>query len=143
MVRSDPIAEVDEGIRELLSPYAQAEIEEGGPYFDELVRKSCTLHMVSRDNRFLAVVGVAKKTMLGVETFWFLLAADLRVSDLRALKQITPNLFNYHARVETAVEIGYDVGVRFARFFGFRPIPTVFELAGRTYQLYEARKWQA
>lgn len=139
MIRSDPIQFIGPEIRAQLSPYALDEIEKGGEYFEELVRKSDTIHVVMYDERLIAVVGVARRTFLGTAHFWFLLSGDMKLGDLRALKKITPKLFEYFPRVETGVEIGYRTGERFAKFFGFQPFGEPYSVFDRTFQQYEAR----
>lgn len=140
MIRSDPIEFVDAELRAKLGKYAKAELAEAGEYFDQLVKLSETVHLVTHNESPIAVLGVVRKTLLGPVFFWFQLVDGINRGNLVALKRITPKLFQYYPRVETGVEVGWIEGERFAKFFGFRPFGEPYTVFGRTYQQYEARR---
>lgn len=144
MIKSDPIATIPLDLLDQMSSYAKAEIEAGAEvkYLDILEKESNAIHLVTRNERPVALVGVIRPTLLGSAHLWFLLMDNIRIGTYGALKTLVPQLFDLFPRVETGIEVGYVEGDRFARHFGFIPFGKTYEVLGRTYQQYEASAWR-
>lgn len=126
-----------EGLK--LAEYAEQELRDGQE-FVRYVLAASDMKVLITGAHPICVLGVVRATFLGAAHFWFLLCPDVKRGDLRSLKHAWPNIFQKYPRVQTGIEVGYEAGERFARFFGFAPFGEPYSEFGRQYQSYEARR---
>jgi hypothetical protein len=81
----------------------------------------------------LFIAGWHYPVLAGPPWFWFALTKDFVGMKLRRLKELQPRI---PPNAHTAVELGWQAGDRFARFFGFRPTDQVLEVDGTEYIVY-------
>lgn len=80
-----------------------------------------------------AVLGFTHSSLTSPPWLWFMLAREVLMSDLKALKRST---FRIPTGTRTCVQSGYEVGERFAQFFGFVPTGDSFTLQGMHYNIF-------
>jgi len=88
----------------------------------------------------LLVAGIIRPSLLARPRLWFLLALSFMDNTswhLRLLREMTKELDKRYGTVETSVQADWDVGLRFARFCGFRPTGQLYSFNDVTYMVLE------
>lgn len=120
--------------------YAWEELRLAGSVKDIEGRSEFMAVLTKEDGTPLLMLGVARTTLIGEPRFWFLMCNsfhDKVYLNLRALHQILPELTKLYPRLETLVEAEWGLGVKFARFCGFRETSRREDILGRHFMVME------
>lgn len=99
---------------------AEKEIKLGGT---RVLERSCMAFAVGN----VAICGLIQETLSNPPWFWFALAEGVTLRDLldfRRLAELIP------VGAQTAVEVGFTEGLRFARLYGFEEVGPEVEAEG-------------
>lgn len=138
MIQIDELRSLDSEIDQL-SEYALLELARAGDVANAVLHASSKIWKFSWNDKPFAIVGVVRPSMMGTARLWFLLYRDVKLAHLRHVREGMRIVLGEFARVETAIENGYDKGRRFAKWCGFRPMEREEEILGNAYRVYEAK----
>lgn len=138
MIRSEQVTEVPHEVVEHLAPYSAKEFHSATEWIERIMRTSADIRIFYDDDTPLLVVGVIKSSLIGTPYLWFLLCKDFRPRYLRKARKWMHENIRRHFGLQTQIEDEFEIGVKFAEFFGFQKTGLVNELLGRKYYVYEA-----
>lgn len=138
MIRSEKVTEIPASVVELLAPYSAREFSQAGNWITKIMSTSDDIRIFYEDERPLLVVGVIKGSLLGTPYLWFLLCDHFSPRYLRKARKWVHGAVRKYLGLQTQIEDEFEMGVKFAEFFGFRKTPIVSEILDRKYHVYEA-----
>lgn len=96
--------------------------------------------VVTQDETPLFTMGVIRHSLISSPRFWFLLCESFRGRtywNLRALKNVIPELDRMYPHLETLVAADWLIGLKFAKFCGFKATDRFETAKGRTFRVME------
>lgn len=136
MIQSNPIKFIP---KLDYTEYAWKELELVGD-IKAIERGSEFITVVTQDSTPLFTMGVIRHSLLSSPRFWFLLCETFRARtywNLRALRSIIPELDLMYPHLETLVANDWPMGLKFAKFCGFRETDRLEVAKGRTFKVME------
>ena len=83
-----------------------------------------------------AICGFVYSTYISPPWLWFLIAKKIDLKNLFELKSLAHRI---PSGTTTAVEVGYGIGEKFAKLFGFEKLPETTAYQDLTYILYRRK----
>lgn len=138
MIRNERLTKMPPEIIEKLAPYSASEFSQAKSWIEKIMDTSSDIQAWYVDDEPQLVVGIIQTSMLGTPYLWFLLCKDFKVKHLRkARKWVTKAVRKYYG-LQTQIEDEFEVGRKFAEFFGFKKTSITNKVFDRTYHVYEA-----
>lgn len=120
--------------------YSLSELRFARRMLRDIEKAAGGIWVVQHNSTPIVVVGVQKTALLAPTRLWFLMCSameDRVVWHLRALKKAVEELDYRFDGLETLVEKGWGVGIRFANFCGFKETARTVDILGRTFTIME------
>lgn len=123
------------------STYSMRELLKARDSIKQFEKISKEIWAVSFDGKPMIVFGVCKSEGMDPPHVWFLFCQcfleDNIAWHMRMLKGLLPQLEEHYPKLRTLVETRWDVGLRFARFAGFRATGLQENIMGVNYLVME------
>lgn len=130
---------IPQEVIENLAPYSKEELAAGQGFVKSVETRSKIIATVYEDETPLFCLGVIESGLMGFPYLWFLLCKDFTMRHAKISRKTMRAFVKEFIGLQTVVEDKYEVGKRFARFYGFRKNGQSAEALGRTFDVYEVR----